>query len=360
MASIQKYSSPRGRAGYRIQWFDYQGKRRSKVMYTSKTTARLTAERLEHEALEIQNGIKPRPDESLALKVCTTRFLKHAKLDGRSPQTIVRYDKVFKPFLLRMSARTPLQSISTTDIEDYKDWRLNKKKVKPVSLNTELRHLKAMFSWAVRQDYLVKSPFLGVKMLKVENKPVRFLSAAEIKKLYETIATKKDQRAWDLVTFYLQTGARATEILEEGEFTWDSVYDDHIEIIGKGRKRRQIPLNDTLKEILQRRRIKRSPFPYTYSAVSQALSRKLFDKAGFPDANLHTLRKTAGALLIQAGVDIYRVSKFLGHSSVKVTEQHYVDLLQADYADMSSILQKTTPVINQIGEPISSCWNRVA
>ena len=79
-----------------------------------------------------------------------------------------------------------------------------------------------------------------------------------------------------------------------------------------------------------------------------------------PDANLHTLRKTAGALLIQGGVDIYRVSKFLGHSSVKVTEQHYVDLLQADYADMSSILERTTPGIDQISEPAISTWNRVA
>ena len=360
MASIQKYASPTGRAGYRIQWFDYQGKRRSKVLYTSKTTARLTAERLEHEALEIQNGIKPRPDESMALKVCTTRFLKSAKMDGKSPQTITRYDKVFTPFLDRMGERTTIQSITSTDIEDYKDWRLNKKKVQAISLNTELRHLKALFSWATRQDYLTKSPFVGVKMLKTDDKPVRFLSEAEIKKLYETIAEKKDQRAWDLVTFYLQTGARATEILEVGGFTWESVHDDHIEIMGKGRKRRQIPLNDTLREILQRRRGERAPFPYTYSAVSQALSRKLFHTAKMPDANLHTLRKTAGALLIQGGVDIYRVSKFLGHSSVKVTEQHYVDLLQADYADMSSILERTTPGIDQISEPAISTWNRVA
>ncbi len=359
MASILKYNTKGGRTGYRIQWFDYQGKRRSKVLYVSKTTAKQIAEKLERDAREIQNGLQPRPDDSLTLKALTKRFLQSVKLDDRSPLTYQRYEKVFTPFEKNMRGNTPIQSITSSQIEDYKLWR--KKKVKnPISLNTELRHLKALFSWAVRQDHLVKSPFAGVKMLKEEVRKVRFLSEAEIKKLYETIAEKKDQRAWDLVTFYLQTGARATEILEVGGFIWESVHDDHIEIMGKGRKRRQIPLNDTLREILERRRGEPAPFPYTYSAVSQALSRKLFHTAKMPDANLHTLRKTAGALLIQGGVDIYRVSKFLGHSSVKVTEQHYVDLLQADYADMSTILERTTYSQNQVTESVPQTWRRIA
>ncbi|MCH8327429.1 MAG: aminoacyl-tRNA hydrolase [Candidatus Marinimicrobia bacterium] len=47
--------------------------------------------------------------------------------------------------------------------------------------------------------------------------------------------------------------------------------------------------------------------------------------------------KSAGARLIQANVDIYRVSKFLGHSSVTVTERHYVDLLRENYQDIAKI-----------------------
>ena len=41
----------------------------------------------------------------------------------------------------------------------------------------------------------------------------------------------------------------------------------------------------------------------------------------------------------QEGVDIYRVSKFLGHSSVTVTEKHYVDLLKQDYQDIARIME---------------------
>ncbi|MEA3288253.1 MAG: tyrosine-type recombinase/integrase [Candidatus Marinimicrobia bacterium] len=97
-----------------------------------------------------------------------------------------------------------------------------------------------------------------------------------------------------------------------------------------------------------------------YSAVSQSLSRRLFHSAEIPDANLHTLRKTAGARLIQKGVDIYRVSKFLGHSSVKVTEKHYVDLLEVDYQDMSALLEDSTNGASEVSEARASGWGRVA
>jgi integrase/recombinase XerD len=357
MASINKYKSKSNKKGYRIFWYDYRGKRQSKVLYLPLSRVRAIADRIERESREIQHGVRPRPE---SLGSITDKFISTSKTDNKSSQTILRYEKVFKPFKQYFGEDRSMQSISSLDIEEYKAERSESDKVKAVSVNTELRHLKALFSWAVRLDYIGKTPFGGVRMLQVDDPKVRFLSEKEIKKLYKVIKKQKNQRAWDLVTFYLQTGVRATEILEEGGFTWDSVKEDHIEIMGKGRKRRRIPLNDTLRSILNSRRKERVPFPYTYSAVSQSLSRRLFHTAKIPDANLHTLRKTAGARLIQKGVDIYRVSKFLGHSSVKVTEKHYVDLLEVDYQDMSDLLEDSTKVISKVSEARANGWGRVA
>ncbi len=51
--------------------------------------------------------------------------------------------------------------------------------------------------------------------------------------------------------------------------------------------------------------------------------------AGIKGGNVHVLRKTFGSLLIQKKLaDIFMVSKLLGHSSVRVTENHYVELLK--------------------------------
>lgn len=42
--------------------------------------------------------------------------------------------------------------------------------------------------------------------------------------------------------------------------------------------------------------------------------------------SLHSLRATFACHLIKNGVDIYIVSRLLGHSTVKVTEKHYLAL----------------------------------
>ncbi|HEY3654002.1 MAG TPA: site-specific integrase [Steroidobacteraceae bacterium] len=44
--------------------------------------------------------------------------------------------------------------------------------------------------------------------------------------------------------------------------------------------------------------------------------------AGCPDVTMHILRHTCASRLVQRGVPIYTVSKWLGHSSVKVTERY--------------------------------------
>jgi integrase len=38
--------------------------------------------------------------------------------------------------------------------------------------------------------------------------------------------------------------------------------------------------------------------------------------------NIHILRHTCASRLLERGVDLYTVSKWLGHSSVKVTERY--------------------------------------
>ena len=51
------------------------------------------------------------------------------------------------------------------------------------------------------------------------------------------------------------------------------------------------------------------------------------------DARFHDLRRTFGLNLIKGGMPIFQVSKLLGHSSVKVTEEHYAPLLIDDIED---------------------------
>ena len=61
---------------------------------------------------------------------------------------------------------------------------------------------------------------------------------------------------------------------------------------------------------------------------------KYYRQVEIEGANLHSLRKTFGSLLLQNRMaDLFTVSRLLGHTSVKTTEKYYVDLLQDNLRD---------------------------
>ena len=64
----------------------------------------------------------------------------------------------------------------------------------------------------------------------------------------------------------------------------------------------------------------------------------------------HALRHTFGTRWLQAGGDIYKLSKILGHSSVAVTEAHYAHLLKDDLVAASR--QVKLPIARRSGATV--------
>lgn len=60
------------------------------------------------------------------------------------------------------------------------------------------------------------------------------------------------------------------------------------------------------------------------------------------DVTLHTLRHTCASRLVQAGMDLYRVQAWLGHSSSTITER-YAHLSPAHLAEGAAMLEPTVP-----------------
>jgi len=73
--------------------------------------------------------------------------------------------------------------------------------------------------------------------------------------------------------------------------------------------------------------------------------RKYFKVAGLKDVSIHTFRRTFGSILVQSGVDIFRVSKLCRHSSVLVTQKHYAELLDDNLSDSVKMLDKVIPTL---------------
>jgi site-specific recombinase XerD len=343
MTSIVKHKSKDGKSAYRVFYVNHLNKRASKVVYGNKRRAVTFANRIEIEVQDIRSGIRLPPAMKMSIVDLKDKYLKYIRGAGRKESTIIRYTTSLVNVVEYFSEEKYVGEVSYADIEKYKAHRLET--CTPSGVNIDLRHLRAFLNYCVRMEYIVKSPYSGVKQVKVNHKDVRSLSISELESLFKAVKSADDTDTMDLLLFYLNSGARANEILLP-LFTWDSVKDEYIELAGKGDKTRQIGLNDTTREILKRRRVLSAPFPYNYEYVYSRIVRKYYKRVGIKDANLHSLRKTAGALLVQRGVTIYGVSRFLGHSSVTVTERHNVDLLQKNYTEMSATLDEAIPKIS--------------
>ena len=318
--------------GWLLRWKDHKNKWQTMTFRGDKRNAEKALSRIVGAVDEIKAGVKAPPERSMKLEKALSLYLHHIEATNHSPATVKRYGKSYRAFQSHFPRTVQLQQIKRRDMERFRAERLEDCTVNGVAI--DLRHLKAFFNWCYGMEYIQRSPLVGIR-IETEDKAVRMLTNDEISALYEVMEGDKD--ATDLVTFYLCSGARATEILPP-RFTWANVHQNEITIIGKGNKIRHVALNDKMKDIPESRKHLDHPFPFNYDAVDKLIVRKYFPLARIMGASLHNLRKTSGGLLIQAGVDIYRVSKFLGHSSVTVTEKHYVDLLRQDYADLAKIL----------------------
>ncbi|MBA3071035.1 MAG: site-specific integrase, partial [Nitrospirae bacterium] len=145
----------------------------------------------------------------------------------------------------------------------------------------------------------------------------------------------------------LNTGMRKGEILG---LTWDNLDLKHGFIllnVTKNGERREIPINDTLRGVLQGI-TRRLDIPYVfydsitgkhYKDVKRSFKTAL-RRAGIKDFHFHDLRHTFASHLVMAGVDITTVSRLLGHKSLTMTLR-YSHLAPSHMAKALDILDST-------------------
>ncbi len=150
----------------------------------------------------------------------------------------------------------------------------------------------------------------------------------------------------ELVTFAIHTGMRRGEILA---LTWAGVNFTRRTVTvfqSKNGERRTIPVNLTVLDLLAQKRAQRSGttriLEHDFVFVSQSCTpidssnlRRRFvsylKAAQITDFHSHDLRHTFATRLVQAGVDLYKVQRLLGHKSPSMTQRyahHYPESLR--------------------------------
>lgn len=212
-----------------------------------------------------------------------------------------------------------LHEISSLDIEKYRVERL--RSVTPATINRELACLKHMFNKAKEWGKTTLNPAAKVKLLREENRRVRYLEKEEIGSLLNACS----DHLKPIVITALNTGMRKSEILG---LKWPDV-DLRQRIVyiyeTKSGKSRKVDINDWLAETLIRQR-KHPESPYVFcnkNGVPYSNIRKSFEsakrRAGIKDFRFHDLRHTFASHLVMAGVGLKTVQELLGHQTYQMT-----------------------------------------
>ena len=127
---------------------------------------------------------KPSSTTSLTLAKFIDEFLSFASTNY-SGKTSQMYEATLRK-LAGLLGEIPLSAISAKHIDTFKVERL--KSISPVSVNIELRTLRAAFYTAMRWRIISENPTKGVSMARVPDIQPTYLTEAEFQKLLSVIS----------------------------------------------------------------------------------------------------------------------------------------------------------------------------
>lgn len=266
------------------------------------------------------------------------RYLQYCEvIRNYSPHTIKGYREKWDIFLNENKVEYPQQLTK----ELFENWFFKgrlERKWSPTTFRSYLKYFNMVCKWMVKEGVLEENPVENLEKPKMEKRIPRTLTHAEAILVLDTAFhikyayTFERYRNRAIVGIMLLAGLRRKEALnlmvKDVDLANKSIFINQ----GKGAKDRIIPINSRLSMILQeylkdRKRLKKESI-YFFTAIQKDkpigprcinnMMRKLRKKTKL-DFSAHTLRHAFARLMLEGGVDIYTLSKIMGHAKITTT-----------------------------------------
>jgi len=279
-----------------------------------------------------------------AVNVFWARYLAYAYDHLR--ESTVEIQTLFWKQLMQFTGAQRLGDIRQEDVEAFKKWKKDKGAADQ-SVNNALKDIQAIYNRAKKLGlYTGGNPAQGVARFRLPKKMPEFHTEEELSRLLKVASSRGGHVAW-VVLLGGWAGLRKMEIVN-ARWEWFD-FDSRKPLISvkgfpgfviKDSEERAIPMSRRIHEALYPQR-KEEGYLFESDRPSEGKSRYRFDpkkalvgalrEAGLTAQDpFQRLRHTFGSLHAQKGVSIFKVSKWMGHSSVKVTERHYAGLQAYD------------------------------
>lgn len=283
----------------------------------------------------------------MTLESLKEEFVFDCQVRELTERTCHNYEKQLNMFLRFLNSECGINEIEDLKAIHIKEYihALQEAKKKPSYINDLLTAIKCYCGYAFREGYTEELITKKVKNVKEPKVLIHTFSNEEIKRMinYYNGDDFLSVRNKLILMVLFDTGIRISELME---MRANQIQDGYFIIYGKGRKERIVPKNPTVsKWLIRYSSLKKSFFimKETQNYVFLSKNGKKLTEEGIckmmkiaseavgvnPMVRVspHTCRHTFAHQQLKNGLDLYSLSRILGHESVSIT-QRYLEAIE--------------------------------
>lgn len=276
---------------------------------------------------------------------------------GLSPNTILAYRDALKLFLAflagssgKPAAQLRLEDLKAESVLAFLEEIEQKRKNCTATRNLRLAALRTFFQYMIGEDTIRSGQYQKIVSIPLKRSPrpvMGYLDIGEVQTVLDSIDrnTSKGSRDYALFSFLYNTGARVQEVVDATVGAVRFNAPPIVTLTGKGSKTRIVPLwqatATTLLDHLKQRGVEKQidarlfvnarGKPLTRFGVAHILRTRI-GPAATKCASLegkrispHTFRHATAMHLLQSGVDLTVIQRWLGHVQLATTHT-YVEI----------------------------------
>ncbi|MFC4872633.1 tyrosine-type recombinase/integrase [Negadavirga shengliensis] len=266
-------------------------------------------------------------------------YLQHEK--RASTHTVLAYQKDLEQFADFLQGAFELDDPVKAGHQEIRAWMVDliEQGLSVLTVNRKIATLRSFYKFLLRSGEISKDPTFKIKALKKGRRLPEFIQENTIAQILEEAEYGEDfegQRDKMVIEILYLTGMRLSELIT---MRWADVdtYAGQIQVLGKGKKHRIIPMSETLKKnvVFYQKvfeetflnvhrsdyfivRISKEP---AYPMMIYRIVKKHLDLfVQTTKRSPHLLRHTFATHLLNKGADLNAVKDLLGHASLAATQ----------------------------------------